>query len=267
MSDLAVALGDFLARPEVTQSLATGALVAARVAPLAILAPVLGLRSAPALVRAGVVLGLTLALTPLAANAANHASVPPPGFLAFALLREALIGSIFAIVSSIPFHGLEAGGRLIDLYRGANLAEVIAPPTGERTSPLGDLAILAGVALFASLGGVRLLVGTFAEGLIDLPVGSSGIERTAFVDAARALTHACRFAAIVAAPASIAILAADVAFGLAARTVPRISVFFVAMPVRAMVGLLFAFTSIGLVLRQADELAVASIRLASRLVH
>ena len=218
----------FLDRPEVGRAIAAGALVAARLAPLTILAPVFGLRSAPASIRSGVVVALTLALTPVALGSAE---VPPTPLLGLAIVREALVGSIFAIVSSVPFHALEASGRLVDLHRGANLADVIAPPTGERTSPSGDLALLAGLALFASIGGIRWTIGAFAESLVDLPIGRASLETTVFLEAAHALTDACRFAAIAAAPATVAILVADLGLGLVARTVPRISVFFVGMPI------------------------------------
>lgn len=261
---LAGLVAELLERPDVHRAFVVGSLVAARIAPLAIVAPILGLRSAPAMIRAGVVVALTIALTPLALVAAQ----PPEGPLLFvAMLRETLVGTLFGVVASVPFFALESGGRLVDLYRGANLAEVIAPPTGERTSPTGDLAILAGLACFASVGGLRLTLGAFASSLVDLPVGATAPDRSSFVEAAHALTHAMWFAAVVAAPAAVAILVADVAIGLLARSVPRISVFFVAMPIRAMLGLLLAFTAIGVTLREGNELAAESLRLASRLLR
>lgn len=260
---LAGLVADLLARPDVGRRLAVGALVAARIAPLALVAPVLGLRSAPATIRAGVVVAFTVALTPLALGGAE---VPAGALFWGAMLREALIGALFGLVASIPFFALESGGRLVDLYRGANLAEVIAPPTGERTSPTGDLAILGGLACFAAVGGLRLTVGAFASSLVDVPVGASSLDRSSMLEAAHALTHAMRFATVVAAPAAVAILVADVAIGLLARSVPRISVFFVAMPIRAMLGLLLAFGAIGIVLRESTGLAGESLRLASRLL-
>lgn len=255
---------ELLGRPESARVLGTGLLVAARLAPLTVASPILGLRSAAPTIRAVVLLALTAVLVPVALPSAI---VPDAGLLPLAILREALVGSLFALACAIPFHALEAGGRLVDLHRGANLAEVIAPPTGERTSPLGDLALLAGLALFAAAGGVRLTIGTFADGLVDLPVGAADATGRDALGLARALARSIEFAVVVAAPASVAILVADLGLGLAARAVPRVAVFFVAMPLRAVLGLVATFATIGLVLGESTERAIQAVAEGARLLR
>lgn len=257
----------WLERGDVGHVLAVGSLVMARVAPLAVLAPWLGLRAAPATTRSAIVIVLTVALAPLALASARATVVGGP-FVAV-LLRESILGSLFAIVSAVPFHALESGGRLIDLHRGANLADVIAPPTGERTSPYGDLALLAGTALFAALGGVRVALGVFGESLLALPVGatpSASLSGTA-MEAVRALAWSLAFATAVATPAAIAVVLAEVALGLVSRAVPRISTFFLGMPLRASIGLLLGLLSLGVVLREAVHAADDSVHRASRVLR
>lgn len=257
----------YLQRPETVRALTCGCLVAARTAPVTWIAPWLGLRSAPPMIRTGVCVVLTLALAPVAFARMPH--VPTDATFVLLLLREALLGSIFAIITATPFFALEQGGRLVDLYRGANLAEVLAPPTGERTSPYGDLAILGGLALFASLGGVRLALGVFAEGFVTLPVGAT--PATSFgalsLDAAKALTSALTFAAVSAMPAAISIMVAELALGLVARAVPKISVFFLGMPLRAMLGLALGLLSVGVVLDRAVTEAEVAARSAGRVLR
>ena len=182
---------------------------------------------------------------------------------------DARVGARRVRSDATPFFALEQGGRLVDLYRGANLAEVLAPPTGERTSPYGDLAILGGLALFASLGGVRLALGVFAEGFVTLPVGAT--PATSFgalsLDAAKALTSALTFAAVSAMPAAISIMVAELALGLVARAVPKISVFFLGMPLRAMLGLALGLLSVGVVLDRAVTEAEVAARSAGRVLR
>lgn len=224
--------------PELGRTLAVGFLVAARIAPLTVLAPWLTLRDAPMTTRGAVMLALTLALAPLAAASAGP--VPASAWLVGALaLREVLLGTVFALASALPLYALDWAGRLVDVWRGASMAEVIAPPTGERTSPLGDLQLLAGVALFAAIGGHRVAFAAFAEALQQAPVGVlPDLPSMAAVagGAGRLIASALAFAAAIAGPAAAAIVATEVSLGLVARAAPQIPVFFAGMPLRGAVG-------------------------------
>jgi len=236
------ALLDALGGPDAVERwLLVGALVAARVAPLTVFAPWLTLRKTPPILRAGIVVALTLALAPLAEQsvALDVAAADALTFGAW-LLREALVGTLFAVVTSLPFFALDWAGRLVDTWRGASLAEVIAPPTGERTSPLGDLYLLMGIALFLALGGHRLAFRAFAEGLAIAPVGGArfGDAGAAIALGAAELSGAAlAFAMAIAAPAAAAIVVVEVALGLVARAAPQVPVFFAGMPLRAATGI------------------------------
>lgn len=238
---------------EIETWLAIGALVAARVGPLTVLLPWLSLRSAPALLRAALILALTLAVAPLAASAID--TVPTSvATLCILALRELVIGALFALAAALPFFALDWSGQLVDTWRGASLAEVIVPTTGERTSPLGDLLLLGGVALFLALGGHRFALMAFAEGLVAVPVGSL----VAFDDIGSVVMGtmhlagaALAFAAAIAAPAAVAIVLVELGLGLIARSAPQIPVFFAGMPLRAATGIFALLLATALVI---DEL-------------
>jgi len=233
--------------------IALGTLVAARVGPLTILLPWLALRSAPALLRAALVLALTLAVAPMTAAAIE--TLPTSGLaLGLLALREALIGTIFALSAALPFFALDWSGQLVDTWRGASLAEVIAPPTGERTSPVGDLLLLGGIALFLALGGHRFALMAFAEGLVAVPVGSLTLGDDvlgAVLETMHLAGAALAFAAAIAAPAAVAIVLVEVGLGLIARSAPQVPVFFAGMPLRAATGLFAVLLAAALVV---DEL-------------
>lgn len=252
----------------ILRAVAVGALVAARVAPLTILAPWLSMRAAPAVLRTGLILALTVALAPLALESAPAI---PPGGLTIAMLaaREALVGATFAVASALPLYALDWAGRLVDTWRGASLAEVINPYSGERTSPIGDLYLLMGVVLFVLLGGHRLAIAAFAEGLETVPVGSlamgGGVEDVAF-GAARLAGSALAFAAALAAPAAAAIVLVEVALGLVARAAPQVPVFFAGMPLRAAVGIAAALLGLSILVGELPDAYRNAIDSASRLI-
>jgi len=237
------------------QTLTLYALVLARVAPLGFLAPWIALRDAPVLVRTATMLALTAAMAPLAAASA-HAL--PIGAFAFgvAVLREVSTGTLFAVAAALPFWALDWTGRLIDTWRGASLAEVLAPPTGENTSPLGTLYLLLGVVIFLALGGHRLALEAFVEGLSNAPVGAPvavhGLGQ-AVLGSVRLSADALAFAVALAAPAAVSLVLVEIALGLIARAAPQVPVFFAGMPLRAGVGLAAALLGLAIVVGRLPD--------------
>jgi flagellar biosynthetic protein FliR len=260
------ALLGLLGEPQVLRHFSVGTLVAARVLPLVLFAPFFAMRAAPALLRTAVALALTVALEPLAASVAP----PLPGALGLAplVLREALVGTVFAVAAALPLHALGWFGGLVDTWRGAGQGEV-ALPDGERTSPLGALALLLGVAIFVSLGGHRLALASFAEGLVRAPVGAAVGEaglRAVALGAARLVADALAFAAALAAPAALAIVLVELALGLIARAAPQIPMYFAGMPLRAGVGLGAVLLSLSLAVERLPAAFRAAVGAASSLV-
>lgn len=248
----------------VTQSLAVGGLVAARVAPLTIFAPWLSLKTTPPIIRGALVLALTLAFAPLAMSGA--ATTASGLEYAVWILREAMVGTIFAVATSMPFFALDWAGRFVDTWRGASLAEVIAPNTGERTSPVGDLYMLMGIALFVTLGGHRLALAAFADGLRVAPVGTVEIAPNAemlALGAAQLSGSALAFAAAIAGPAAAAIVVVEVALGLLARTAPQVPVFFAGMPLRAATGLGASLLAMSVIVGELPDAFRAAVRIAA----
>lgn len=248
----------------ISHALGVGALVAARIAPLTLFAPWFSLRRMPTLVRSTLVLALTVAFAPLAV----HHTTVPEGALTMAawLVREALIGTLFAVVTAMPFYALDWAGRMTDTWRGASLAEIIAPNTGERTSPVGDLYMLMGIAIFVTAGGHRLALGAFARGLESCPIGQADIAANAqsiALGAAELSGSALAFALAIAAPAAVAIIVVEVALGLLARSAPQVPVFFAGMPLRAAVGLGASLLALSLVVAQLPDAFQTAIDLAS----
>ena len=234
----------------VARHLAVGVLVAARIVPLVLLAPFLVTRAAPTLLRTSVALALTVALEPLAA-----ASAPAlPGVLGLAALtvREVLVGTLFAVTASLPLYALDWFGRLADGWRGAGQGEV-SLPSGERASPLGALMALLGVAIFVSIGGHRLALASFADGLVSSPVGAASSVaswQAVALGSLRLVADSLAFTAALAAPAAVAIVTVEVALGLVARATPQIPVFFAGMPLRAAVGLGAVLLTLSLVVER-----------------
>jgi type III secretory pathway component EscT len=243
------------------------ALVAARLAPVTVAAPWLALRNVAPSVRAGVVLLLTAAFTPVALA---HTATPALSGLSLAafMLREAMVGLAFAFATAVPFYALDIGGHLVDIHRGASMSEVFAPPTGERTSPLGDAHLLLGVALFTTLGGHRLALELLASSFEVIPLGAAvDFGQTGFaLGVARLFAYAMAFGLGVAAPASLCIVLVEITLGLLARAAPSVPVFFAGMPLRAAVGLGGVLLALGALLDHLPAVFRAALEAARSLL-
>lgn len=221
---------------ELESSVAAVGLGAARTVPLCWMVPAFGGRSTPALTRIGLGVGLAVLCLPRISG-----QVPDAGPLLWMLLlaREAAVGLTLGFVASLVFRAAEGAGRLTDVFRGANLAEVISPVSGGRTSPLGELTALLAIVIFLELGGLGHLATALARSYDAVPITAAvtpaqlGRVVTLVLAASAQMLEA---AVGLAAPALVALLLADLVLGLIGRAAPQLPLYFVGMPLKALLG-------------------------------
>lgn len=224
---------------------------AARTIPIAWLVPAFGGANLPAFVRLG--LGLCLSLLCLPRTVGFVAPTDGVAFWFLLLLREAAVGFTVGFVASCVFRAAEMAGRLTDILRGANMAEVLSPVSEGRTSPLGDVSLMLVVLLFLEMGGVGQLALALSESYDAVPLGGpkvvaalGGVVQVAVFASARLMISAVS----LAAPALVAMLLVDLVLGAVARLAPQLPVFFIGMPLKALGG-------VGLVLVSLASLQAA----------
>lgn len=220
-------------------------LAAARTMPLCWWVPALGGTAVPAPVR--IALGLALAILCLPKVAA---AVPSAGSLAWLFLgmREVAVGLTLAFVATCVFRAIEAAGRLIDILRGANLAEVLVPGAEERTSPMGGLYLLLAAVVFLELGGLPRMVAAVGASYERVPIQMTmGELQLGRVLSVAILASAGLFVDAVgfAAPVLVAMLLADAALGVLGRAAPQLPLYFLGLPAKAMLGVGVVLLALG----------------------
>jgi len=228
------------------------ALGAARTLPLAWLVPALGGPRVP--VASRVALGVLLAilclpvLLPIASS--TLAATGPAGGLLL-VGRELLVGLSVGLCAATVFRAAEAAGRLVDVVRGANLSEVLAPLSDERASPMGDLYLLLAIVVFLELGGLRVFATALGRSYEAVPVGLVAPDAPALRSAAALVTAAVaklfESALGLAAPVIVAMVLADAALGVLGRAAPQLPLALAAVPAKALLGLGAALVGIGAV--------------------
>jgi flagellar biosynthesis protein FliR len=217
-------------------------LVLARVTPLFVLAPLFSSSMIPVRVRGIIAVGLAIGLTPLA----THGQHVPTDPLAIAglVVCNVLVGLAFAFAVGVVFSAVEAAGAILDVISGFSYGALIDPIDGNQGGVLTSFYALIGLALFVAVGGdawtlrgisrtLTLVPLTRAPALGSLTAGVESAFGSLFVSALE-----------VAAPALLALLVTDVAFGMVSRVVPQLNVFAVGFPLKVGVALLVVGASL-----------------------
>ncbi len=247
-------------------------LIMARIGPAIWISPILGGRLVPGQIRTAVVVLLGAALLPPLAPAAEAVIAAGFPFVAAVVVKEAMIGASLGFTVAVTFWAAQAGGKLMDVARGSNMAEVLVPQSDGRSSPLGSLFFQLTVVLFFVLGGHRLFIAAVGVSYQSLPLAffpaEEGLRGFALLSI-RVTADLFLVAVALAAPVMAATLLADATLGVINRFVPQLHVFFLAMPAKAVLGILILILALGTVtavLPSALERAVQHVQAAVELL-
>lgn len=214
----------------------TGSLLAlfgARVSGLLLVAPAFSARNVPAMIRAGLVVLLTVVLAPAAhAHAATALQITPAG-----VLGEVLIGFAIGLGAALLVGAAEAAGELMAIQIGLSGAAILDPISQTNVPALGQLMKLVALAMMFALDLHLVMLDALAASARVMPVGAR-IDTTAglaeLVGAGSTLfVLGLRFAAPVVA----AVLLANVALAVLSKAAPQLNVLQVAFPIQIAIGL------------------------------
>lgn len=86
------------------------------------------------------------------------------------VLKEIMIGFLLAYLSGIIFWAVQSAGFLIDNQRGASMASLTDPLSGQESSPVGSLFFQSIVFLFFSGGAFLTFLSAFYSSYVIWPV-------------------------------------------------------------------------------------------------
>jgi flagellar biosynthetic protein FliR len=217
-------------------------LVALRLGPLFVLAPVFGGTAVP--VRLRVFLALAFATMLASLINVQAASIPasPGGFLG-AAAAELFVGIALVFGLFAAFGAFLLGGRLLDFQIGFGIANLIDPATRSHAPLLGTALNLLALAVFLAVDGHHMIIRGFAWSLEHFPPGRPLAELDPSAVAAQ-FGVMFAYGLVIVAPAVFALLLLDVALAVVARTMPQMNIFIVAMPLKVFVGLLMLALSV-----------------------
>lgn len=254
--------------------LATFAVVLARMIGFIIVAPFFGGMNIPMAARVGLAVVITAVITPMLAGSATTglAEAYPTG-LGFLLLlvNQVLIGLMFGFVASFVFYGIESAGRVIDTQRGSNMSDILAPMTGERTSPSGQWLMMVALMVLLTSGLHLVMLEAMIQTFRLFPPTSSldwiGIAGKGELENLSPVMHqfvhlsgqSLLITIKVAAPAMISLMLADVLLGIINRGAPQVNVFALSQVIKGPIGIGGLLVSLVAIVAYMENDALASI--------
>jgi flagellar biosynthesis protein FliR len=217
-------------------------LVLARITPLFVVAPLFSSNMIPSAVKGVVAVAFSIGLTGIAMHGQHVPGDPLP--VAGLMLENLLVGLLLAFTVAGMFAAVQTAGGLADIVSGFSFGATVDPINGNQGGTFSELYGMIGVILFVAIGGDAWIL----QGLgrtFDLVPLTKGPQVGSMVSGAESAFGSIFVGGLeVAAPAILALLITDVAFGLVSKVVPQLNVFSVAFPLKVGVALLVVSASL-----------------------
>ncbi len=219
-----------------THDFYTFILVFARVSCLLVAAPLLGNRAIPHMVKAGLCLLLSIAITPMVTGITGPV---PENLILFAgtVLKDGLFGLALGYLARILFAAVEMAGYLADTQMGFTFANIFNPFTEHQESLLSSFQYQVTMTVYLILNGHLILLGSVVDSFKALAPGTVSPNASFALTVVPMLNQMFLLGMRVAMPAVGVLLVVDVAFGLVARMVPQINIYIVGMPAKIIIGM------------------------------
>jgi flagellar biosynthetic protein FliR len=212
------------------------ALLFARIGGMIMLLPGFGEPAVPPRIRLAFALAMAIGLGPALANAVPEPADSAMG-MALQIGAEALIGILLGAAARMLVSALATAGQIVGMEMGISFAQT-ADPTATGSGQL--------IAVFLGIMGVALIFATglhhmFLQGIAGsyqvIAIGGPPPVGDAAQLALEATATSFRVGFQIAVPLLVAGMLFRVGMGVLSRLIPQIQVFFVALPLQIMGGL------------------------------
>ncbi len=226
-----------------------------RLSGIFILAPILGSATIPRIVKVMLVFTLTFCVYPMLLTsgrpaAASLTAIIDHGLSLWTMIpyvaMELMVGLIIGYAASLPLIGMQLGGDAIDKQMGIGFADIVNPESGEQSGVMANSLFMMSLAIFAILGGHRVMLMVLVGSFDHVPIGGFNGFGELVTMVVGMLSVAFEMGLRIAAPLLCLIFLQTVAMGFIARTVPQLNVMSVGFSIRILNGtvMMIAFISI-----------------------
>jgi flagellar biosynthesis protein FliR len=219
-------------------------LVFARIGTMVMLLPGLGELSVPVRLRLTAALLLAALLLPL--HRADY-QIDPRAFGPVVLLfaEELLIGVLLGVTAQLTISALQVTGSIVAQQLGLGFVTAVDPTQGQQGVIIGNFLTMLGLTLIFATDLHYLVIGALDDSYTLFRPGEVPQSGDMAALVTRIAGGAFRIGMQLSAPFLVFGLLFNLALGLLSRLMPQMQVYFVAVPLSIMVGLVIFVLVIG----------------------
>jgi flagellar biosynthetic protein FliR len=226
--------------------------------------PVLGTRLVPMRVRLVLAAALAAVIAPLVPAVP---AVDPLSPAAVALLvQQILIGVAMGFALQLAFGAFVHAGQVIAMQMGLGFASLVDPQNGVVVPVLSQFYLILATLFFFGLDGHHVLIEVLSESFRILPIAPQGLSARALWELATAGGLLFAGALRIALPIVLALLAANLVFGVMMRAAPQLNVFVLGFPLSLLFGFVLMLMTLPGIAPQFDQLLAGGFELIGRLL-
>lgn len=222
-------------------------LLSLRLLPIFVVMPLTIFTRAPIFLRLIIVLAISVILSGLVPIENSVITIS-------LIVSEFLLGTVLAFGFHTAFASLDLVGKLLDLQIGINTAGVFDPSSSHLNGVISDLLIaIAGILFF-----ILNLHYTLLNGLVALfrvvPLGSFNFQLLNIKKLISLMGEQFIFAFIILLPVILGVWLVDIAFAIMSRSMPQANIYFLALPVKFIAGLVFLMLAMPMIVQNIPRL-------------
>lgn len=210
-------------------------LITARMTGCVAFNPLLGRRGVPSLVKAGLILLLTVSVFSI-----TTVQVEAPSTLlglALMFLMELFLGYVLGLVINLFFYIPVMAGSVIDMQMGLSMASTYDPASGIQVTATSTLLNVLMSLLFFAANGHHTLIRIFLVSGRVVPFGAVALGEN-FYEAMIQIFLECTLLGVkLAMPILAAELMGQVGMGILMKAIPQINVFAINIELKVIIGL------------------------------
>ncbi len=222
-------------------------LVFARVGAILVVAPGIGERTVPVRIRLLLALIITFLIAPLAADQAP--AVPLSGLETFFLIiMEVFLGLFIGMIMRMGFNALQIAGKVISFQSGLAYAQNFDPTQGRQGSVIGSFLAILGVTMIFVADLHHIMITALSDSYVIFKVGSPLLFNDFASLAIDTVAKAFLIGIQIASPFIVYGLVFYLAIGLISKLMPQVQIFFIAMPLNILMGLVILMFTVGMIM-------------------
>lgn len=212
--------------------------VLVRVGAILFTIPFLEARNVPVLVKVSLAVAFSVLIIPRL-GVAVPSLIDSPILLALGIVAEVGVGIAIGLSLQLLIAGIQLAGQLAGFQMGFAIANVMDPASSLQIPILSQFLNLFALLIFFAINAHYYFIMALMESFERIPPFGAQFDDRLLQLVITMAGELFVVALKLGAPITVALLLANVALGLTARTVPQMQLFIVAMPVKILMGLFF----------------------------